>query len=60
MSLSVANNDQDDRRGAEWIVLAALVMFFGPIFVANGALVYYALSTFSGEQEASPSTRTGL
>jgi nitrogen fixation protein FixH len=54
MSLSVGNNDQDDRRSTEWIVLAALVMFFGTIFVANGALVYYALSTFSGEQEASP------
>jgi len=54
MSLSVGNNNQDDRRSTEWIVLAALVMFFGTIFVANGALVYYALSTFSGEQEASP------
>src|SRR5271169_5052217 len=54
MSLSVGNNDQDERRGTEWIVLAALVMFFGTVFTANGALVYYALSTFSGEQEASP------
>jgi nitrogen fixation protein FixH len=39
MSLSVGNNNQDDRRITEWIVLAALVMFFGTIFVANGALV---------------------
>src|SRR5271168_2334681 len=54
MSLSVGNNNQDERRGTEWIVLAALVMFFGTVFIANGTLVYYALSTFSGEQEASP------
>jgi nitrogen fixation protein FixH len=31
-----------------------LTAFFGTVICANGALVYYALSTFSGEQEASP------
>lgn len=34
--------------------LLAFVGFFAVTFSANGALVYYALSTFSGEQEASP------
>jgi nitrogen fixation protein FixH len=37
-----------------WMALAILVGFFGVMLVANGSLVYYALSTFSGEQEASP------
>ena len=35
-------------------MLATLIAFFGATFIANGLLVYYALSTFSGEQEASP------
>lgn len=36
------------------IVLVYLLAFFGTIAAANGALVYYALSTFSGEEEAHP------
>ena len=58
MSLSVGatmgTGDRDEKRRTGWIFLAALMMFFGTVFAANGALVYYALSTFSGEQEASP------
>jgi nitrogen fixation protein FixH len=46
-------SSSEERRTA-WIVLAALFAFFGTMFVANGALVYYAFSTFSGEEEASP------
>jgi nitrogen fixation protein FixH len=37
-----------------WMALASIVGFFATIFIANGSLVYYALSTFSGEEEASP------
>jgi len=51
---AITADQHGDRRGTGWIVLAALLLFFGAVFVANGALVYYALSTFSGEQEASP------
>lgn len=36
------------------MMVIGLLAFFGTTFVANGALVYYALSTFSGEEEASP------
>jgi nitrogen fixation protein FixH len=58
MSLSAeriagSHNSSEERRTA-WIVLASLFAFFGTMFVANGALVYYAFSTFSGEEEASP------
>jgi len=42
------------RRFTGWMALAILVAYFGTIFFANGSLVYYALSTFSGEQEPSP------
>ena len=44
----------DRREFRGWMALASLIAFFGAIFFANGALVYYALSTFSGEQESSP------
>ena len=37
-----------------WMALAIFLGSFGVIFCANASLVYYALSTFSGEQEASP------
>ncbi len=37
-----------------WTVLAAFVISFAVVFAVNGLMVYYALSTFSGEQEASP------
>ena len=54
MSLSVesttGNYDAAEKRGTGLIFLAALVLFFGTVFAANGALVYYALSTFSGDQ----------
>ena len=40
-------------------VLAALVVFFGVMFVANGLLVYYALGTFSGGDRPDP-YRSGL
>jgi nitrogen fixation protein FixH len=46
--------DDEAPRFKGWMVMATLIVFFGTIFVANGSLVYYALSTFSGEQEASP------
>ncbi len=36
------------------MAMAILAAFFGTIFYANASLVYYAISTFSGEQEASP------
>ncbi len=36
------------------MALAAVLVSFGAVFIANGALVYYALSTFSGEEDASP------
>jgi nitrogen fixation protein FixH len=42
------------RRFTGWMALASIVGFFATIFIANGSLVYYALSTFSGEEEASP------
>lgn len=58
MSLSVeriaGSPDSGEERRTGWIALAALATFFGTVFVANGTLVYYALSTFSGEEEASP------
>ncbi|MGB8277912.1 MAG: FixH family protein [Methylovirgula sp.] len=34
--------------------LAILVAFFGTIFLVNGAMVYYALSTFSGVVDPHP------
>jgi len=37
-----------------WMTLASLLAFFGVTFAANGALIYYALSTFSGEVDPSP------
>jgi len=37
-----------------WTVLAAFIISFGVVFAVNGLMVYYALSTFSGEEEASP------
>lgn len=40
-------------------VLIGLVIFFGVMFVANGLLVYYALSTFSGGDRPNP-YRSGL
>lgn len=58
MSIQIdALNDPPADRGRPftgWMALAILVVFFGTIFCANASLVYYALSTFSGEQEASP------
>ena len=40
-------------------VLIGLCIFFGIMFVANGFLVYYAVSTFSGGDRPSP-YRSGL
>jgi nitrogen fixation protein FixH len=40
-------------------VLIGLVIFFGIMFVANGLLVYYAVSTFSGGDRPNP-YRSGL
>lgn len=40
-------------------VLLGLVIFFGAMFVANGILVYYAVSTFSGGDRPNP-YRSGL
>ena len=40
-------------------VLIGLFVFFGIMFVANGFLVYYAVSTFSGGDRPSP-YRSGL
>ncbi|WP_082025525.1 FixH family protein [Methyloceanibacter caenitepidi] len=40
-------------------VLIGLVIFFGVMFVANGLLVYYAVSTFSGGDRPNP-YRSGL
>ena len=40
-------------------VLIGLVIFFGVMFVANGFLVYYAVSTFSGGDRPNP-YRSGL
>lgn len=40
-------------------VLIGLVVFFGVMFVANGLLVYYAVSTFSGGDRPNP-YRSGL
>ncbi len=40
-------------------VLLALIVFFGVMLVANGALVYYALNTFSGGDRPDP-YRSGL
>lgn len=40
-------------------VLLGLVIFFGVMFFANGLLVYYALSTFSGGDRPNP-YRSGL
>lgn len=40
-------------------VLIGLVVFFGVMFVANGFLVYYAVSTFSGGDRPNP-YRSGL
>ena len=51
------DRSSDGRRSARfkgWMVLATLVAFFGTIFVANGSLVYYALSTFSGDRRRDP------
>ena len=35
-------------------VLSALIAFFGVMFIANGFLVYYAVSTFSGGERPNP------
>lgn len=40
-------------------VLLALLVFFGVMLVANGALVYYAINTFSGGDRPDP-YRSGL
>jgi len=40
-------------------VLLGLVIFFGIMFLANGFLVYYAVSTFSGGHRPNP-YRSGL
>ena len=37
-----------------WMVLAALLCFFGVIAGANAVMIRYAISTFRGEQEPSP------
>jgi nitrogen fixation protein FixH len=37
-----------------WMVLAMITAFFGTVMIANGALIYFALSTFSGEEETNP------
>jgi nitrogen fixation protein FixH len=37
-----------------WMVLAMIGAFFGIVMIANGALIYFALSTFSGEEETNP------
>jgi len=56
MHLAVGKGAQrdDGRPFTGWMALATFAAFFGAIFCANAALVYFALSTFSGEQEASP------
>jgi len=40
-------------------VLWGLIAFFGVMFIANGFLVYYAVSTFSGGERPNP-YRSGL
>ena len=40
-------------------VLLGLIVFFGVMFFANGALVYYAIGTFSGGDRPDP-YRSGL
>lgn len=35
-----------------WHVLAALLVFFGVMFAANGVFLYYAVSTFTGIETA--------
>ncbi|MGO8798159.1 MAG: FixH family protein [Roseiarcus sp.] len=57
MELSDAPSIDEGRRFTGWMALAILAVFFGTIFCANGSLVYYAISTFSGEQETSPYER---
>ena len=37
-----------------WMVLGALLAFFGTVAAVNAAMIYYAVSTFRGEQEAKP------
>ncbi|HUI21203.1 MAG TPA: FixH family protein [Methylocella sp.] len=37
-----------------WMVLAILLGFFGVIASVNAVMIHYAISTFRGEQEASP------
>jgi nitrogen fixation protein FixH len=54
MELSSGHSDDEGRPFTGWMALAILVGFFGTIFCANAFLVFYAISTFSGEQEASP------
>ena len=42
-----------------WHVLLGLVLFFGCVFLVNGVLVYYALTTFGGGDTSDP-YRKGL
>ncbi|MHB8886876.1 MAG: FixH family protein [Methylovirgula sp.] len=46
--------DQDGRPLTGAKVLAILILFFGMIFAVNGAMVYYAETTFSGEVDPHP------
>ncbi|ODN72359.1 FixH family protein [Methylobrevis pamukkalensis] len=55
--LAIDPTDHDDgvtgRRFTGWHVLACFAAFFFIVFAANGALVYMAVSTFSGVEVAS-------
>lgn len=57
MEVSSDSSADEGRPFTGWMALAILAGFFGAIFCANASLVYYAISTFSGEQEASPYER---
>lgn len=50
--MSATGGEGSFRLTGRW-VLALVVLFFGAIFAVNGAMVYYALSTFPGLEVAS-------
>ena len=45
---------QDGRPLTGSKILVILILFFGMIFTVNGAMVYYAVTTFSGEVDPHP------
>jgi nitrogen fixation protein FixH len=53
-TLAIRTAARAERTLKGWMVLAIILAFFGTIASVNGALIYFALSTFSGEEETSP------